>query len=124
MIDWIHKRWTELSLLVLAVISISSLIPLSQLPLIPGSDKTHHVIAYAGLALPIALRGHQIWFGLLCAALVWSGVIELIQPHLNRYGEWGDLLANGLGLVLGTLVGFYLRRFMSHPPSRASKPLM
>jgi len=36
-------------------------------------------------------------------------VIELIQPFVNRYGEWLDLLANIAGLILGMSVGLLLR---------------
>jgi len=70
----------------------------------PGSDKTHHILAYAVLMFPIALRRPRnwLWAGLLF--LVWSGCIELIQPHVNRYGEWADLLANLTGLLLGALI--------------------
>ena len=31
----------------------------------------------------------------------YSGLIELIQPYVNRYGEWLDMLANTAGVVCG-----------------------
>ena len=31
--------------------------------------------------------------------------IELIQPFVNRYGEWEDMAANTCGVLLGTLGG-------------------
>ncbi len=34
----------------------------------------------------------------------WSGAIELIQPYVNRYGEWLDLAANTGGLISGFIV--------------------
>ena len=37
------------------------------------------------------------------------GAIELIQPYVNRYGEWLDLGANGLGLVVGILIASFAR---------------
>ena len=35
--------------------------------------------------------------------ICWSGAIELIQPFVNRYGEFQDLAANITGLVCGFL---------------------
>ena len=85
----------------LAAITASSLWPVDKLPLVPGSDKLHHGIAYAILMFPVALRKPDKWifFGLFFIA--YSGGIELIQPYVNRYGEWLDLLANTAGVVCG-----------------------
>jgi VanZ family protein len=46
-------------------------------------------------------------FFILC-----GGLIELIQPYVNRHGEWLDMLANTSGVILGALLahladGFY-----------------
>ncbi len=81
-----------------------SLYPAKSLPLIPGTDKTHHFIAYSALAFPIALARPEKWLLLIVGLLGYSGVIELIQPYVNRYGEWLDLGANGLGLLMGVLI--------------------
>ena len=78
----------------------------------PGTDKTHHFIAYLLLALPIALKKQKYWILLILLLVAWSGVIELIQPSVNRYGEWLDLLANTSGLVIGVMVGFFGRKFL------------
>jgi VanZ family protein len=45
--------------------------------------------------------------------MLWSGVIELVQPYVNRYAEWLDLLANVVGVVGGVLTGSIARRFNS-----------
>lgn len=122
MIDFIYRRWAALSFLVLVLISIASLLPLAQLPQAPGSDKTHHLFAYGGLAIPIVLRGHRLCLAILGTAFAWSGLIELIQPHFNRYGEWLDWFANGLGLLLGGLLGLYLRKYVNHSRERRDHP--
>ncbi len=83
----------------------------------PGSDKLHHLIAYAALSLPIAIRRHKFWLLLLLGCLLWSGAIELIQPYVNRYGEWADLAANFVGLVLGTSLGLIMRKRVWSAPS-------
>lgn len=85
------------------LIASVSLFPLSELPPIPGSDKTHHLIAYAVLAFPVSVARPQRWLWGLVGFLLFSGAIELVQPYVNRYGEWADLFANGLGLLIGAI---------------------
>ena len=55
-------------------------------------------IAYAVLMFPAALTKPRNWlvFGLLFVG--YSGVIELLQPFVNRYGEWLDMAANSAGV--------------------------
>lgn len=97
----IQRYWLSVTLFILTVITISSLSPLQELPPLPGSDKTHHLIAYGGLMFPIALRKPKYWWLISLFLTAWSGVIELIQPYVNRYGEWQDILANITGLFCG-----------------------
>ena len=104
------KYWYWITGLILAAITILSLTPLPQLPEFPGSDKTHHVIAYAALMVPAFLANKAIRFYLLFAFCLWGGAIELIQPQINRYGEWLDFFANGLGLLIGAGLGMLLAR--------------
>ena len=100
----IADYYRPITLCILLAITVLSLIPLPELPSVSGSDKTHHILAYAALMFPIALRrpAHWLWLGLLF--LIWSAGIELIQPFVNRYGELTDLLANLIGLLVGALL--------------------
>jgi len=97
----------------LAIIGLS-LSPLQQLPDVPGSDKTHHVIAYAVLAIPTAIAiPRKVWMiALLYICL--GGVIELIQPYVNRYGEWLDFIANMTGVLIGSVFGLLVDKFIKH----------
>ena len=97
----------------LAIIGLS-LSPLAQLPDVPGSDKTHHLIAYAALAIPPAIAmPRRVWMtALLCICL--GGVIELIQPYVNRYGEWLDFLANMTGVLIGSVFGLLVDKYIKH----------
>jgi len=104
------RYWRQITLLVLTLISVLSLMPLAHLPDAPGSDKTHHLIAYFALAFPVALGGERKWFLLIPVYILWGGAIELIQPFVNRYAEWLDFIANSLGVGLGAIVGLALRR--------------
>lgn len=88
----------------LVFITSLSLWPLEHLPAVSGSDKLHHGIAYAALMFPAAFRRPRLWPLLGLFFLCWSGGIELIQPYVNRYGEWGDMAANAAGLLAGLLL--------------------
>ncbi|MGF1763076.1 VanZ family protein [Aliivibrio kagoshimensis] len=101
-IKWVETYWVYLALTVLMSITVLSLLPLAELPPnVPGSDKLHHFIAYAALMFPITLgKPKHLWF--IALLLVgYSGGIELLQPYVNRYGEWLDLAANSGGLFMG-----------------------
>lgn len=101
MTEIIARFYLLLSLLLLSTITLLSLWPVAHLPEVPGTDKTHHFIAYSALILPVAIKQHkQLWYFVLGFAL-YSGLIELIQPYVNRYGEWLDLAANSMGLLCG-----------------------
>ncbi len=113
LINLIEDYWLFITMFLLAVIATLSLWPAEHLPQVPGSDKSHHFIAYGALMLPIALRKpkHWLWIALVFAAL--SGTIELIQPYVNRYGEWLDMAANVAGLACGIVAAnilLYLRQ--------------
>lgn len=103
LLNLIRKYWISITLFILAIITILSLWPLESLPPIPGTDKTHHFIAYGVLMLPTALRKPKYWLLISLLFIFWSGVIELIQPYVNRYGEFKDMLANIAGLGCGLL---------------------
>lgn len=111
----IKAKWLALTVIFLAAITALSLWPLDELPSLPGTDKIHHLIAYAVLALPAALRRPQrgILIGFLFVA--YGGVIELLQPYVNRYGDWNDLLANAAGVACG-LVAARLVNFLGSRP--------
>ena len=97
--------WIALTALLLTVITYLSLWPLPELPDMPGSDKSGHLIAYAALMLPVALRKPKHWLLIGLCFIAYSGIIELIQPLVNRYAEWMDLLANSTGILLGAVIG-------------------
>lgn len=105
----VAKYWYLFSFTVLAVITVFSLIPLPELPEFPGSDKTHHFVAYSALMFPVALRKPQYWLWIACVFIIWSGAIEMIQPFMKRYGEWLDLLANMVGVSIGAIIGLATR---------------
>lgn len=102
--------------------------PQTDMEEIPGLDKLVHICMYGGLCLliwieylrihPAINRTRMFIGGILLPALL-SGSIELAQSYLteHRGGDWLDLAANILGIVLAALVGYYLLR----PITRKSK---
>ncbi len=110
LLNLIRTYWLACTLPVLAAITLFSLWPLSSFPLVSIGDKTQHLIAYGVLMFPTALRRPRHWQQLCLLFIVWSGLIELIQPYVNRYGEWADMAANTTGIVCGLLLAELLRR--------------
>ena len=109
LLQLIRKYWIALSLLLVAIIASLSLSPLPSLPGVPGSDKTHHFIAYSVLVLPLMLKKPNNWVVVFILYVLLSGSIELIQP----YGEWLDMVANIGGLVCGSIIAYFINRFAS-----------
>lgn len=101
------------------VLLVLSLLPLSLSPEIPstGWDKSNHALAFAVLAF----LGNRAWPGrtvpVLLGLLAYGGLIEVLQSFTpDRLAEWGDLLADGVGLLFGEA----LARLVSHSvPKRA-----
>jgi len=107
-------RAPDLALIVtlaLAVgMAVATLLPLPPGPGIPGSDKTHHLLGFAALTLPLATtRPRALWW-LVPVLAAYGGVIELVQPLVGRGRELADWLADLAGIGLGGVVGWGLRR--------------
>ncbi len=92
--------------------------PLDDVPLV---DKWVHMVMYGGTFSVLwieYIRQHQkpdykkllIWA--FIAPIVMSGIIELLQEYCTktRQGEWTDLLANSIGVVLAVVIGLVLLR--------------
>ncbi len=93
--------------LLLAAIVVLSLSPAAYLPPQAFSlwDKAQHALGFAalgllgGLAYPARIRLLSV------CLLAFGGAIELAQAATGwRHGDWADLLADGIGLVVGLLL--------------------
>ena len=105
------KTWRlALYACMLAVLVLSLIPPGPELPT-TGWDKTNHLLAFGVLAL-LGCRGYPRNVAMLLVCLLAFGaLIEVLQsltPY--RFAEWGDLLADALGLVLGWAAGLLLRK--------------
>ncbi|MEI6894023.1 MAG: VanZ family protein [Colwellia sp.] len=112
MVNFIKQYWLLITLFLMTAIATLSLLPPVHLPQVPGSDKSHHFISYALLMLPIALRKPKHWLWITLVFAGFSGAIELIQPSVNRYGEWLDMFANVAGLVCGIILAKVIECFL------------
>ncbi|MCI5131306.1 MAG: VanZ family protein [Candidatus Electrothrix sp. EH2] len=122
LLNRIKIHWSGCTLFILTAITALSLWPQETLPDVPGGDKIHHLISYTLLAFPTALRRPRHW-GLLCLLfIVYGGLIELIQPYTNRYGEWLDFAANSTGILCGLLLAeLLIRQGLVSAPSLHSR---
>lgn len=112
-----RSYWLVCTIFTLAVITLLSLKPMVDLPSVPGGDKIHHIIAYAALMFPVALKKPKYWLLIGFLFFCLSGAIELLQPFVSRRGDWLDMSANLLGIVFGILLAQFINwRF---PPSRS-----
>lgn len=108
MIARTHPPLTRLALAVTivlaAVIGYVTLAPISGSG-VPGSDKTHHFIAFFALTLPLSFANarHALWITPL--AVAYGGAIELIQPFVGRDKDIYDFLADAMGAGGGAALG-------------------
>ena len=111
MIDVSERRAELLTAAIALAIGWASLTPLPAQP-VPGGDKLHHLIAYAALCFPLLFKNARSAVVVLPLAIAYGGAIELIQPYVNRYGEWLDFAANAAGCLIGFASALMLRKFL------------
>jgi len=121
MIQFIRKY--PFSLLIIATIVFLSLFnpPQTRLDPITGIDKIAHICMYGGLELVIwieYLRHHdnldyiKVFLLGIISPIMLGGLMEIAQMKLTqgRSGEWADLLADSIGVLLGAAVGYFAIR--------------
>ena len=96
-------RWVFLP--ALAVVIWGELKPSTQGP--EGWDKVLHFTAYFGLAwlATVALANLRRALGAGVMLAVLGGVLEIVQSFVGRDAEWGDELANVIGVCAGVAAG-------------------
>ena len=112
--------WRLLLLLLLLVISWLAFRVPPQGDDFAQADKLKHVAAFASLALVARLCGRPSGLNLLVVVgglLLYGGLIEIVQTQLpHRKGDWADLIADSLGILLGsTLVAALQKRLPQRP---------
>lgn len=107
-----------LTLVCLAVIAYLSLSGDVNVPeYIVGRDKGAHFLAYMALGFLLFVDFHNSVrhrilisnlmpvFGAFCLSFLCGYTIELCQPRFGRFFEVADMVADGLGSMVGALIG-------------------
>lgn len=116
------KRY-PLSLIVIAIIWYLSFFtpPETELNEIPYIDKMVHVCMYGGLSVTLwieylfrhySLMLKRLITGAVVCPILMSGCIEVLQATCTetRSGDWMDFAANCTGVILASVLGYYICR--------------
>lgn len=111
------------SLLIICTICYLSLctMPETELDDVPFIDKWVHICMYGGLSGVLLIeyvRAHRsikfmkALLPTVIFPLALSGTMELLQAYCTttRSGDWLDMAANSIGVILGMFVGYYIIR--------------
>ena len=104
------KYWKIYTIIILLIITFLSLYPLKELAPFPSNDKVLHLIAYSTLTICLGLRKPPRYILLLIFFSIYSGLIEIIQPYVNRFAEIEDYIFNNLGLIIGFIIGTFFKK--------------
>ena len=103
----LRRLWIVAIVILVAVIVVASLTPSPVLPDADISDKYGHYLAYLTLALLGSgiVAPDRLWRAMLRCFLL-GAALEVAQALLtsHRAAEWGDLLANVLGVLTAWLI--------------------
>ena len=108
-----YENWKIYTYLIFIIITFLSLYPLQEQPSIPGSDKIYHLIAYSALAIGVGLRRPSNYVLIIIFFSFYSGLIEIIQPYVNRFREIEDFLFNNLGIFIGLTLGIFINKIIN-----------
>jgi VanZ family protein len=114
----LKKVWTSFvpALIWLLFIIVGSFMPSSNVPKIAVSDKGIHFIFYAIFAFllyfPLRVNTKRSFtlvntsIIVLLVGFTLGAVVELIQHYfiVGRFGEYLDIVANTIGLLVGVLI--------------------
>lgn len=94
-----------------AVLALSLAPNTASLPT-TGWDKSNHLMAFVMLAV-LGLRAYRPHTGVILVGLLcFGGLIEILQSLTSyRSAEWADLIADGIGAILGYGLHGILQRF-------------
>lgn len=99
----------------LALLVLSLMPPSPEMPT-TGWDKSNHALGFGLLALLGHAAGPRSRRKMLLGLLAYGGLIEVLQSFTpDRMAEWGDLLADGVGLLIGEACALLLMRRRMSP---------
>jgi len=121
-LPWVRRAGKILFWPALAVVIWGELTP--HPPRLEGPlmwDKLDHFIAYFGLSMlsTLAWGLRRSLAGLFLGLVALGGGLEILQSLVGRDGEWGDFIANDLGILLGLAVA---AAYLAAPRQLVEKP--
>lgn len=76
----------------------------------PGNiDKLVHFVMFFCVAVPALVGMIRFWPHIMLGLILYGGLIELIQPQFGRHADWGDFVANSLGVIAAFPLALTLR---------------
>ena len=97
-------------------------LPPRHLPRVPGSDKTHHFLAYAALALLLGFalmftfpRRWWLPWGVLVVGMCYGALDEVTQSWVGRTTDIEDWIADAVGTAAGILPVLIVQRWLNVP---------
>jgi len=120
-----------MSIIIVGIISYVSLIPSDKVEIVnafPFGDKGAHMFAYAILGIFLYFSFVRVSFALhhdgkdiiasnwiilpslftLFLGIIVGSILEVIQKTVGREFEVLDIVSDGLGLIVGCTIGFYV----------------
>jgi VanZ family protein len=97
--------WYACGAAMLLAVAVVSLIPVPA-NAIGVNDKLSHLLTYTLLSgwFCLLARGRAALAGSVAGLIAYGMMIEWLQGMTGyRYAEWGDVVANGAGCLLGAL---------------------
>lgn len=114
--------WRTILVLLVMVVGYLALTPTPPKSMELGWDKLNHISAFAALAsagylsFPTSRRYKVLT---LLGLFAYGGAIEICQLFVpGRSCEWGDLLADAVGIACGALMAGCLEKVAPKPTAR------
>jgi VanZ family protein len=108
-----RTAWFLLSCALAVTVGVLTLMPEASNPVGPqGIDKVYHMVAFAALIFPTAMLRPKRCLAAGFLAILYGGMIEVIQPTFGRSADMSDLLADVLGVAIGIFLGLAARRIL------------
>ena len=100
------------------VIAVTTLTPGAGKLAPQGADKLLHTADFALLVMPMLMV--RLKTGLVIAPLarLFGAAIELIQPYVNRFGDFSDFWADFVGVLIGVNLAILLNPFIKQYAAR------
>jgi len=107
------RLWSAIGIAMLVAVAFVSLMPA---PDVGVNDKLSHLLTYFLLAgwFGLLARNRIILGWTIVALIAYGMIIELLQGQSGyRFAEWGDVIANSMGCLVGATLYFTpLRRLL------------